>query len=98
MIANAERGEVMLGSFVLRPSYAALVSAEAEIGSLFALFERTSAGAVTLSDMICLMWHCVVSADAKLMRAEFSEICLAHGIAAVTPAYRALIEAALAGA
>jgi hypothetical protein len=93
--ANAERGEVMLGPWKLRPSYAALVAAEAEIGSLFALLERTSAGQVTLADMICLLWHC---AETDVSRDTFAGNCVSLGIAKLTPAYRQLIETALAGA
>jgi hypothetical protein len=90
-----ERGEIMLGAWKLRPSYARLVAAEAEIGSLFALLERTSAGQVTLAEMICLLWHC---AETDTHRDAFAETCVALGIAALTPAYRRLIETALAGA
>jgi hypothetical protein len=98
MSANAERGEVMLGSMRLRPSYAALVAAEAEIGSLFALLDRTSAGQVTLSDMIALLWYCVVDRPADVARDGFAEFCVVRGLANITPVYRTLMEAALAGA
>jgi hypothetical protein len=44
--ANAVRGEASLRvggeALVLRPSFAALVAAEAEIGSLFGLVERAA--------------------------------------------------------
>jgi hypothetical protein len=93
--ANIERGEMMLGAWKLRPTYAALVAAEAEIGSLFALLERTSASQVTLADMICLLWHC---AETDMTRDTFAESCVTLGIAQLTPAYRQLIETALAGA
>lgn len=97
MMANHERGEVMLGHWHLRPSYAALVAAEAEIGSLFALLERTSAGCVTVSDMVALLWHCLDTRAATLTRDDFAEECVRLGIATLTPAYRTLIEAALSG-
>ena len=48
--ANKARGEASLlldsGAVVLRPSFAALVAAEEELGPLFALVERAAAGAV----------------------------------------------------
>ena len=56
--ANVARGEAALvvGSAVLtvRPSFAALVAAEAELGPLFALVERAAAGELRLSEMAAL--------------------------------------------
>jgi Phage tail tube protein, GTA-gp10 len=94
---NPVRGDVELAGFILRPSYAALVAAESEIGSLFALLERTGSNCVTLSEMIALLWYCVIDKPPDLARSDFAAVVCALGLAQVTPAYRHLIEAALAG-
>jgi hypothetical protein len=61
--ANSARGEATLhiGSetLVLRPSFEALVAAEGELGSLFALVERAAEGRLMLSELTALFWHCV---------------------------------------
>ncbi|MCD2325527.1 gene transfer agent family protein, partial [Sphingomonas sp. IC-56] len=54
------RGEaaLMVGgqTVVLRPSFAALVAAEAELGPLFALVERAAEGRLSLGEMVGLFW------------------------------------------
>ena len=61
--ANPARGEASLycagEALVLRPSFAALVAAEQELGPLFALVERASAGGLRLEEMTALFWHCL---------------------------------------
>jgi Phage tail tube protein, GTA-gp10 len=94
---NTVRGEVALGTFVFRPGYTALVAAENEIGSLFALLERTSDNSVTLTDMMALLWHCLRDAPAVLTREGFADTLCTHGLAKITPVYRQVIEAALVG-
>ncbi len=94
--ANPLRGETLLAlgdrTLLLRPSFAALVAAEAEVGSLFALLARAGAGDVRLSDMAALLWHCTVEpADT---REAFGEALLAAGPSAALPAYRAILSAA----
>ena len=100
-MANAERGEavVMIGGDALRmrPSFAALVAAEAELGALFALVERAAAGGLTLAEMAGLLWHCLDGAPAGLSRARFSEGLVEGGLAAATPALRVLLGQVLAG-
>ena len=61
--ANSQRGEASLRvageALVLRPSFAALVAAEAELGPLFALVERAAEGRLALGEivgMIGLVW------------------------------------------
>ncbi len=100
-IANAVRGEalVMIGGVDvrLRPTFAALVAAEAELGPLFALVERAAAGGLTLAEMAGLMWHCRDAAPEGLTRAVFSERLVEGGLAAATPALRVLLGQVLAG-
>ena len=45
-------------TWVLRPSFTALVAAEEELCSLFALVERAAGGGLTLREMAALFWHC----------------------------------------
>ncbi len=101
MTANPVRGEasVRIGAadLVLRPTFAALVAAEAELGPLFALVERAAAGGLTLAELAGLFWHCLDSRPDGLTRPDFCEALLAGGLAAATPALRVLLGQILAG-
>jgi hypothetical protein len=97
--ANGARGEaevVVAGERLrLRPSFAALVAAEAELGPLFGLVERAAAGQLSLAEMAGLFWHCL---DPRgLEREAFSEALAAGGLAAATPALKTLLTQILAG-
>lgn len=97
--ANPVRGEVELalpsGSVRLRPSFAALVAAEGEVGSLFTLLERAGAGDLLLGDMAALMWHC--AADGQADRAAFERQLMAAGPRALLAPYRALLASIFGG-
>jgi hypothetical protein len=99
--ANPLRGEasIIVGdlALVLRPSFAALVAAEAELGPLFALVERAAAGGLTLAEMVALLWHCLAAPPPGLTRADFGDAVVAGGLAAATPALRMLLGQILAG-
>ena len=99
--ANALRGEAALSlagaTLRLRPSFGALVAAEAELGPLFALVERAAGGGLTLGEMAGLLWHCLVDAPAGMNREDFCEALVGAGLAAVTPALRVLLGQVLAG-
>jgi hypothetical protein len=101
MTANALRGEAVLTiagePLVLRPSFAALVAAEAELGPLFALVERAAAGGLTLAEMAGLFWHCLKDPPQPFDRAIFSDALVAGGLAATTPALRQLLGQILGG-
>jgi hypothetical protein len=101
MTANAVRGEaelVLAGvTLRLRPSFAALVAAEAELGPLFALVERAAAGGLTLAEMAGLLWHCRIDASETLTREVFGEALVRAGLATATPALRVLLGQVLAG-
>ncbi len=98
--ANPERGEVALtlssGPVVLRPSFEALVAAEAEIGSLQLALERAAAGDIRVADMAALFWACL--ADRQHDRPAFEAELVALGIAAAVPAYRRLLMRVFEGA
>ncbi|MBY4635651.1 gene transfer agent family protein [Sphingopyxis sp. XHP0097] len=99
--ANAMRGEAELrvgdACLVLRPSFAALVAAEAELGPLFALIERAADGRLALGELAALFWHCVKERPDGLTRDAIGEAVVAAGLAAVTPALRVLIGQILQG-
>jgi hypothetical protein len=80
-----------------RPSYAALVAAEAEVDSLFALVERASSGTLKLSELVAVLWHCRVDPPADLTRDGFAAACVDAGLAHITPVFRQLMEQALGG-
>lgn len=100
-IANPVRGEATLAiagtARLLRPTFSALVAAEEELGSLFALVERASAGELRLGEMAALFWHCLADRD-RIDRDEVGEALAAQGLAAATKPLRTLLEQILQGA
>jgi len=96
--ANPARGEASLeiagAAILLRPSFAALVAAEAELGPLFALVERAAEGRLTLAEMAGLFWHCAAGAAT---REEIGEAIAVQGLANVTPALKLLLSQILQG-
>lgn len=99
--ANRWRGEESLTvageARVLRPSFAALVAAEEELGPLFALVERAAAGQLRLAEVIGLFWHCLARRDG-LSRDQVGEAVVAQGLAGVAAALRGLLGQILQGA
>ncbi|ETI65176.1 hypothetical protein C100_03395 [Sphingobium sp. C100] len=98
--ANPQRGEAALEvggeTLALRPSFAALVAAEQELGPLFDLVERAVDGKLSLADLVALFWHCLVDREA-LSREALGEAVLAVGLAKVTPVLRTVLQQILAG-
>ncbi|KQT35351.1 hypothetical protein ASG29_00395 [Sphingomonas sp. Leaf412] len=82
---------------VLRPTFAALVAAEGELGPLFALVARAADGGLTLSEMVALFWHCRHAAPDALTREALGEAVVAQGVAAATPVLRVLLRQVLSG-
>lgn len=101
MTANPVRGEAALRvageTMTVRPTFAALVAAEAELGPLFALVERAGEGRLALSETVALLWHCLADAPAGLTRDAFGEAIVTGGLAQATPALRTLLRQVLAG-
>jgi len=99
--ANPVRGEAAITvaglTLTLRPTFAALVAAEAELGPLFALVERAAGGGLALAELAGLFWHTLHDRPAALTREAFSESLLAAGLAAATPALRVLLGQILGG-
>jgi len=99
--ANALRGEAALlvgdETLVLRPSFAALVAAEEELGPLFALVERAAAGGLRVAEMAALFWHCADPRPEGLTRERIGAAIADRGLAGATPALRLLLGQILQG-
>lgn len=101
VVANGVRGEAALRvageMLVLRPSFGALVAAEEELGSLFALVERAAGGGMTLREMAALFWHCISARPEGLSREAVGEAVVAMGLAQATPVLKSVLAQILAG-
>jgi hypothetical protein len=97
---NALRGEALLTiagrAHLLRPTFAALVAAEDELGPLFALVERASEGGLRLSELAALFWHCLAD-RVDLSRDDIGEAVLEHGLAGCAAPLRTLLTQILRG-
>ena len=82
---------------ILRPTFAALVAAEEELGPLFALVERAASGGLALGEMVALFWHCLSDRPQGLTREALGEAVVAQGLAAVTPVLRVVLGQVLSG-
>lgn len=100
LYANPLRGEADLiiagARHVLRPSFENLVLAEGELGSLFALVERASQGALTLAEIAALLWHCL-PADNRPDRGTVGQAVVGMGLVAATRPVRAILAQVLQG-
>jgi hypothetical protein len=98
---NPYRGETELliagQPRLLRPSFAALVAAEEELGPLFALVERAGTGQLRLTEMAALFWHCLVE-RADFTRETVGDAVLDAGLAAASKPLRGLLGQILQGA
>ena len=98
--ANAVRGEATLvvagRERILRPTFAALVAAEDELGPLFALVERAGAGQLRLAELAALFWHCLAERE-LVPRDEVGEAVAKAGLAAAARPLRALLVQILPG-
>lgn len=101
MSVNRARGEAELvldgRQLRLRPTFDALVRAEGELGSLFDLVDRATAGQIRLEEMVALFWHCLDQQGHDLDRAALGEAVVAGGLAKATPALRAVLTQILQG-
>lgn len=99
--ANPARGEtaLMLGGqpMTVRPSFAALVSAEQDVGPLFALVEKAAAGQLTLADTVALIFHCLVDKPDAMTREALGQLITEAGMAALTPVLRSLLGQIIKG-
>lgn len=100
MSANPVRGDTSIALagvlWQFRPSYGALVGAEAELGPLFALVERAAQGNLALADCARLLWHCRIDAPHDDFE-SFADALIDTGLAQALPATRQLLTQILAG-
>jgi hypothetical protein len=99
-LANSARGEAALSidgqARVLRPTFAALVAAEEELGPLFALVERAGGGQLRLAEMATLFWHCLAERETH-SREAVGEAVMQAGLAGCAAPLRALLGQILQG-
>ena len=99
--ANPARGEAALPlggeTLVLRPSFEALVAAEGELGSLFALVERAAEGRLMLAETAALFWHCVKDRPEGLTQERVGQAVAELGLARAAPVLKVLLQQILQG-
>ena len=100
--ANVNRGEASLQvggeRLILRPSFERLVAAEGEVGSLFSLVERASAGELTLREMAILFDHLSCDRPQAISRERIGQALVEMGLVKVTPIMRVVLGQVLQGA
>lgn len=98
--ANPLRGEASLAlggtSFVLRPSFEALVAAEEELGSLFAMVDRAAQGSLGIGEMAALLWHCLPP-EGRPARDAVGEAVLAMGMVEAARPLRTILTQIIKG-
>ncbi|MXP30761.1 gene transfer agent family protein [Parerythrobacter jejuensis] len=94
------RGEASLTvagrSYLLRPTFAALIAAEEELGPLFALVDRAGSGNLKLAEMASLFWHCL-DEPADLSREDIGQAVIQHGLAGCAEPLRNVLGTILQG-
>lgn len=99
--ANPVRGEAALrvggAELVLRPSFQALVAAEGELGSLFALVEKAAEDGLSLGEIAALFWHCLREVPEGVTRERLGEALVELGLATVAPILKRLLTQILGG-
>lgn len=97
---NPHRGEAAISingtPRLLRPSFAALVAAEEELGPLFALVERAGTGQLRLAEMTGLFWYCL-ACPGDLTRDQLGEGIAQLGLAEASKPLRVLLGQILQG-
>lgn len=101
MSANPHRGEAEIKVagevLLLRPSFSALVLAEDELGSLFALVERAAEGRLALGEIAALFDYLSRGRPPAISREMIGEEVVAMGLAKVAPVLRTLLAQILKG-
>jgi hypothetical protein len=98
--ANPLRGEAAISiggrDHILRPTFAALVAAEEELGSLFALVERAGEGRLRLAELAALFWYCLAGREG-VTREQVGEAVATAGLTASARPLRMLLQQILQG-
>lgn len=99
--ANAYRGEASIAvggeTLLLRPSFAALIAAEEELGSLFEIVERAAEGRLRLTEIVALFDHLSKGRPEAVTRERIGEAVVDRGIVGVTPVLRTILAQILQG-
>jgi hypothetical protein len=99
--ANPHRGEasIVVGgeTLVLRPSFSALVAAEEELGSLFAMVERAAEARLTLSEIAALFDHLSRGRSEGITRERIGDAVVELGLSKVSPTLRTVLAQILQG-
>lgn len=99
-VPNPVRGEAAFAvggrQRVLRPTFAALVAAEQELGSLYALVERASEGHLRIAELATLFWHCLTERG-DIVREQVGEAVVEAGLAGCAAPLRCLLGQILQG-
>ena len=99
--ANAYRGEASIAvggeTLLLRPSFAALIAAEEELGSLFEIVERAAEGRLRLTEIVALFDHLSKGRPEAISRERIGEAVVDRGIVGVTPVLRTILAQILQG-
>lgn len=99
--ANIHRGEASLDvggeRLLLRPTFGALVAAEEELGSLFALVERAAEGGLKLHEIAALFDHLSRGRAVGITRERIGDAVVEHGLAGVTPTLKLVLTQVLQG-
>jgi hypothetical protein len=99
--ANPHRGEASLvvagETLLLRPSFAALVAAEEELGPLFALVEQASEGRLSLVQVAALFDHLSRGRPQGISRDAIGEAVVEQGLVAVAPLIKLVLGQILQG-
>lgn len=99
--ANPYRGEAGLSvggeQLLIRPTFAALVAAEQELGPLFALVERAAEGRLELNEIAALFDHLSGDRSPAISRERIGEALIERGLARVTPILRMVLGQILQG-
>lgn len=99
-IANPARGEaaIRIGGrdHVLRPSFAALVAAEGDLGPLLAFVDRAAEGRIAIGEIATLFWHCLDERE-SLCRDQVGEAVVTLGLAGAMPMLRSILQQILVG-
>ena len=98
--ANFGRGEAHLMiddiAYIIRPSFAALVATEDEIGSLFDFVDRAADGKALLGEVVAIFWNCLTDTQ-DMSRGQFSEHLTAMGMVGLTPILKVVLRQILQG-
>jgi hypothetical protein len=99
--ANPYRGEASIEvggeRLLLRPTFAALVAAEEELGSLFEIVERAAAGALKLHHIVALFDHLSSRRPETITRERIGEAVVEKGMAGITPTLKLVLGQILQG-